>query len=178
MPAKHDENQPYKLTISGDGLNLRQPVSRAVAGQVLALVMGTSKESGSTPPELPPPATPGARDTSKPKAFMAAKQPKTDIERMACLAYFLTHHRNQPTFRTSDLRKMNIDAAGPRLSNPSVAARNAVNQGYLSLAGGGRKQLAVRGEAVVLALPNRASVKTALDQHPIRKRRARRKSTK
>lgn len=34
------------------------------------------------------------------KAFMIEKRPQQDTERIACLAYYLTHYRDQPTFKT------------------------------------------------------------------------------
>jgi hypothetical protein len=66
---------------------------------------------------------------------------------------------------------LNTEAAQPKMSNASVAARNAVQNQYLSLAGGGRKQITARGEAVVKALPDRDKVKSALEGHRVRKRR-------
>src|SRR4051812_47013393 len=35
-----------------------------------------------------------------PKEFLLEKDPKTDGERLACLAYYLTHYRDQPYFKT------------------------------------------------------------------------------
>src|SRR5687767_3371055 len=37
-----------------------------------------------------------------PKAFLAQKKPQTDIERIACLAYYLTHYIEMPHFKTID----------------------------------------------------------------------------
>src|SRR5947209_8545864 len=34
-----------------------------------------------------------------PKEFLLQKQPRTDVERIACLAYYLTHYRDQPHFK-------------------------------------------------------------------------------
>lgn len=53
-----------------------------------------------------------------------------------------------------------------------MAARNAVQQEYLSLAGGAKKQITARGDALVDALPDRNLVKDALGRMPARKRRA------
>src|SRR6266404_8451595 len=36
------------------------------------------------------------------KEFLMQKEPRTDVERVACLAYFLTHYRNTPEFSTVD----------------------------------------------------------------------------
>src|SRR5258705_835088 len=42
---------------------------------------------------------PGATSLSA-KEFLAEKRPKTDVERVACLAYYLTHFRETPEFKT------------------------------------------------------------------------------
>lgn len=118
-----------------------------------------------------PPIGPGSGVT--PKQFMAEKKPKTDAERITCLAYFLTHHRQTPQFKTKELTNLNKkEAAGSPFSNPAVAVSNATRDQYLAPAGGGKKQITVRGEAVVEALPDRAKVDAALQEHPARRRRA------
>src|SRR5438105_12140293 len=45
-----------------------------------------------------------------PKQFLKMKRPKTDVERIACLAYYLLNARNQPHFKTDDLTKLNTEA--------------------------------------------------------------------
>src|SRR5215470_15281480 len=40
-----------------------------------------------------------------PKEFILQKQTRTDLERVACLAYYLTHYRDLPHFKTIDLSK-------------------------------------------------------------------------
>src|SRR6266511_3165755 len=42
----------------------------------------------------------GDRAELPPKEFMFQKQPRTDIERIACLAYYLTHYRDSRQFET------------------------------------------------------------------------------
>jgi len=127
---------------------------------------------------LPPaggPHTPGAplgmgspsADAQTPKVFMAKKRPDTVQERITCLAYYLTHYRNTPAFKTKDLTKLNSEAAQPKISNPAFFARNAANAQYLALAGGGNKQITARGEALVTALPDREAVKKALGDYPL-----------
>jgi hypothetical protein len=51
-----------------------------------------------------------------PKEFIVQKDPRTDIERVACLAYYLTHYRDMPHFKTIDLSKLNTEAAQPKFS--------------------------------------------------------------
>jgi hypothetical protein len=60
-----------------------------------------------------------------PKEFMAEKQPLKDVERVACLGYFLAHYRDQAHFKTIDLTKLNTEAAQKTMSNPAQAVKNA-----------------------------------------------------
>lgn len=62
-----------------------------------------------------------------PKEFLLEKQPKTDVERIACLAYYLTHYRETPSFKTLDLAKLNTEAAQPKFSNTAYSVANATN---------------------------------------------------
>jgi hypothetical protein len=108
-----------------------------------------------------------------PKQFMAEKAPSTDVERMACLAYFLTKVRKVPKFKTADLTALNTEAAGHRFSNAARTTNNAVNQnGYLAQAGGGMRQITALGEKVAEALPNRDAVAEVLSNAPRRRRRS------
>jgi hypothetical protein len=120
-------------------------------------------------------------DGSTPKAFLTGKRPSTDVERIACLAYYLTHHRNTAHFKTKDISALNTEAAQPKLSNAAFAVKNATQQSkYLAPAGKGQKQITALGEAVVAALPDRDAVKAALTAHPKgrRKRGAKKGSSK
>lgn len=114
-----------------------------------------------------------------PKQFMTLKRPTTDVERIACLAYYLTYARDTLHFKTSDLTALNTEAAGLRFSNASQASNNAMNQNrYLAQAGKGNRQIAPRGEAVVEALPDREAVSAALAEHPKRGRRPKKATVK
>jgi hypothetical protein len=107
-----------------------------------------------------------------PKQFMSLKRATTDVERIACLAYYLTYARDTLHFKTTDLTSLNTEAAGLRFGNASQAASNAMNQnGYIAQAGKGNRQITPRGEAVVEALPDREAVAAALAEHPKRARR-------
>ncbi len=151
--------------------------------RVLIWLIDKLKLSGSVSLGAPAPGAPTVRQPSgapagsgseaglTPKRFMALKKPKTDAERITCLAYFLTHHRDTAQFKTKELTDLNKEAAGPPFSNPTVAVNNAALSGYLAPAGGGKKQITVRGEAIVAALPDREKVKTALEENPVRRRR-------
>lgn len=109
-----------------------------------------------------------------PKEFVKAKKPTSETQRMACLAFYLTHFRNQPHFKTRDLTNLNTNAACPKLSNPARTVDNATKQnGFFAPAGKGNKQIAPHGEDVVNALPDQDAVKALRQESaPIRKRSA------
>jgi hypothetical protein len=100
--------------------------------------------------------------SSSPKQFLVEKQPRTDVERVACLAYYLTHYRDTPHFKTIDLSKLNTEAAQPRLSNANYATKNALAYGYLAQASKGQRQLSAAGEQFVNALPDRTAAKAIM----------------
>jgi hypothetical protein len=112
--------------------------------------------------------------TMSPKEFMLQKNPITDAERVVCLAYYLTHYRNQPEFKTLDISKLNTEAAQIKFSNPTVAVDNATNQSYFLIAATkGNKKISAQGELYVQALPDRDAAKEVLA-----KARPKRKSKK
>jgi hypothetical protein len=108
-----------------------------------------------------------------PKQFMQDKRPVTDIERAAALAYYLTHYRNQPHFKTLDLSQLNTEAAQIKLSNPSKAIDNAIRAGLISQASKGMRQLSAVGELYVEALPDREAAREAI-KHVRHRRKSRR----
>jgi hypothetical protein len=169
----------YTVKVTGAGVAVEKPVDESVARQIMSLVMGGASHAEHS--KLGQDTVTGSGlpiDASTPKAFMAGKRPSTDMEKVTCLAFYLGKHRNTATFKTRELTDLNTEAAQPKLSNASATARNAVTQGLLSLAGRGQKQITTRGEALVEALPDREKVQVALEAHPIRKPRKRRKSRK
>lgn len=105
-----------------------------------------------------------------PKDFIMEKQPRTDVERVASLAYYLTHYKNTPHFRTLDISKMNTEAAQPKFSNAAMAVDNATKTGYLVPATKGNKQLSARGEQFVQALPDRDAAKEVMSNTRQRRR--------
>ena len=94
-----------------------------------------------------------------PKEFLLQKQPNTNVERVACLAFYLTHYRDTPHFKTIDINKLNTEAAQIKLSNPAQAVNDAVKTGYLAAATKGMRQLSAQGERYVEALPDRDAAK-------------------
>jgi hypothetical protein len=104
------------------------------------------------------------------------KQPRTDVERVACLAFYLMHYRNAPHFKTIDISKLNTEAAQSKMSNAHVAVNNATQTGYLVPAVRGAKQISAAGEVFVQALPDREAAKTAMVK--VKPRKKSRKSQK
>jgi hypothetical protein len=117
-----------------------------------------------------------ADTTMSPKDFILEKQPRTDVERVACLAYYLTHFRGTPHFKTLDLSKLNTEAAQPKFANAANSTSNAVKMHYLVPSTKGQKQLSAAGERFVLALPDRDAAKNAMTSIRPRRRTKRAKS--
>jgi hypothetical protein len=96
------------------------------------------------------------------KDFVMQKRPMTAVERVAVLAYYLTHYRDVPHFKTLDISKLNTDAAQPKFANAAVAVDNATKMGYLVPAPKGSKQLGAAGEVFVQLMPDREAAKEAM----------------
>lgn len=169
-------------------LSILEGLPEEERGRIVRAVMsyygiGTASKQ-SAPNELQPLA--GPRTSSPPvsfseeldvipKAFILEKQPRNDVERIACLAFYLTHYRDTPHFKTIDLSKLNTEAAQPKFANATVAANNALLRGYLVQAGGGLRQLSAPGEQFVRALPDRDAAKKIMET-AVRRRRPRKTS--
>jgi hypothetical protein len=165
------KQEGYTVSVDGPDHKFKRSIDEATAISILNLV---------TSGALPGPGTrvvPGALGGipgaplggagSAPgqtiKQFVTAKRPETQYERVACLAYYLTHVSNTPEFKTRDITAANTSAAQPKLSNPSQVVGDATKTyKYLSSAGKGAKQITALGEAVVEALPNREAVAAAI----------------
>jgi hypothetical protein len=100
--------------------------------------------------------------TARPKQFLNEKQPRTDVERVACLAFYLTHYRDMPEFTTLDISKLNTEAAQRKFSNATAAVNNASQYGYLVPAAKGTRQISAAGEGYVQALPEYDAAKQAM----------------
>lgn len=131
---------------------------------------------GETPTQRPP--LQGTRSGGyteraevSPKDFLFQKQPRTDVERVACLAFYLTHFRGQRQFKTVDISALNTEAAHTKFSNTAFSVANASNAGLLVPAGKGFKQLSALGERYVEALPDRDAAKDILSTLRVRRRR-------
>jgi hypothetical protein len=110
-----------------------------------------------------------------PKQFLLEKAPQTDVERIACLAYYLTNYRDTPHFTTLDLAKLNTEATQPKFSNTAYSAANAANAGYLASATKTTRQISAAGEQFVIALPDRAVAKAIMARVRRRSSSSRRK---
>lgn len=177
------ETSGYKISMTGSVIVPEKEISEEVALRVLALIMGGGTKQGEISGNdslrsIIDSSEASAQDGElTPKAFMAKKKPSSEIERITCLAFYLTKYRGVSAFKTKDLTKLNTEAAQPTFSNPTVFARNAEAAGYLAKAGGGSKQISDLGELLVNALPNRDNVKSVLeDNKTSRKRRSAKKS--
>lgn len=123
----------------------------------------------------------GAGDSAQrtPKEFLRLKAPTSDVQRVACLAYYLTHSRQTAEFKAADLSKLNTDAAGPGINMPRAVNNATYQSKYLTTAGsGGRKQITSLGEDVVTSLPDQQAVREAELKAGKKKRKKRAKGGK
>lgn len=128
---------------------------------------GVSTDAASTPISRGPSFSEDR--TMSPKEFVRDKQPSTDVERVACLAYYLSHFRSTPHFKTVDISSLNIEAAQPKFSNAAVAVDNARARGFLVASTKGNKQISAIGEKYVELLPDREAAKLAMQNVRIRR---------
>jgi hypothetical protein len=171
----------FVVKITGPGMTFQRRVPAERVSRIVSLLLypgSAPEDSDEASSHEPITVSPRTADNMNPKTFMAEKRPKTDMERVTCLAFYLMRYQGTQHFKTRDLTDLNKEAAQPQLSNPSVAARNAVTHQYLALAGGGSKQITTRGEALVDALPDREKVKAALEHHPMTRRKKSAKAPK
>jgi hypothetical protein len=162
-------------------LNILNPLSMDAVQRVLetaatyfGATLRTSQRTVSDTRGGISPKTPFSDDrTVSPKEFMIQKQARSDVDKVACLAYYLTHYRDTPYFKTLDISKLNTEAAQVKFSNPTVAVDNATKRGLLVPAEKGQKQLSGAGEQYVAALPDREAALAAMAG--MRKRRKSRK---
>jgi hypothetical protein len=105
-----------------------------------------------------------------PKQFMLEKAPSSDIDRVACLAFYLAHYRDTAEFLTGDISTLNTEAAQVRLSNPSYSVKNAIRAGLVTMSANGKRQLTAAGEQYVMALPDRDQARDVLQRYARRRR--------
>jgi hypothetical protein len=168
--AMPNDDATCKIKLSGS-LTYEGQVSLPMAHQILGLVIG-----GRIPP-APMAGTDTLINFAAPikggsaKAFVATKRPTMDVEKIACLAFYLTHSEGASKFKTADLERVATEAALD-ISNFPRAVDNATRQSqFLAKAGEGAKQITSLGEEVVNALPERAAVAAVLKEIPTRRRK-------
>lgn len=136
------------------GISAVQPKAREVGSSPLSSASTTISNSARAP---------FSEDISmSPKEFLMEKAPRTDVERIACLAYYLTHYRSMPHFKTLDISMLNTEAAQPKFSNTAYSTNNAVKLGYIVPSTKGQRQLSALGERFIQALPDRNAAKEVL----------------
>jgi hypothetical protein len=92
------------------------------------------------------------------RSFVRMKQPSSDVQRVACLVYFLTHTTGQQGFSAKEIGDAHTDSGASKI-NISRAVDNATRRSkYLSVRDGRQKQLTKLGEDVVAALRDQSKV--------------------
>ena len=123
------------------------------------------------PPEDSPVGTFSQKSDLTPKEFLIEKNPQTNVERVACLAYYLNHYRETPSFKTLDISKLNTEAAQQKLSNAADALNHSAASGFVVASTKGAKQISAMGEQFVLALPDRDAAKKIRQKMKPKKRK-------
>lgn len=155
------------------------------AAERLHIASSGAEKRHATPPGIENGAGAGSGSAAlngvDPKQFLRQKKPQTELQRMACLAFYLTHARGTAHFKTGDLTSLNTEAAGGRFSNPSVTIRNGTNQSKLFAPAGkaGLKQITALCEDYVNALPDQEAAKAAQSTNrPSRRKPVKKKTTR
>lgn len=118
-----------------------------------------------------------AIEKKDPRAFIRVKRPATDVQRVACLAYFIVTTSGKPGFSSKDVVTTHTDSGGSKI-NMTRALDNATRRSkYLSNRGPKEKQLTPLGEDIVDALPDQNAVKE-LDKGGSNKRAGRKAKKK
>jgi hypothetical protein len=178
--------EEIKMILHGRDTVEQERILRWVA-ESLGLATVASKGPGLVPP---PSQDPGESHASSPshaiaghasidiKSFVAEKQPKSDMQFAATVAYF---HHFVTSDRRSTITKDDLQTAArlvnrKRFPNPATPLDNAVTNGYLDRPGRGEYRLNAVGENLVaMTLPG-ANGASENGGNKVRKRRAVRKS--
>lgn len=163
-------------------LDLLHPLDEAQRERVLRTVatffdiaFGSKPQTASTSERAPLP-TQGrdpvfsGHEPISAKEFLRHKEPKTDVERAICLAYYLSHYKDVPSFRNADIARLNTEAAQRKFANTAYTVNNAAATGYFVAAPGGNRQLSSMGEQYVEALPDRQAARTLMKGRSSRRR--------
>ena len=93
------------------------------------------------------------------RAFVRLKRPNTDVQRVACLGYFLVRTTGNHGFSSKDVSKAHTDSGGSKINLPRALDNATRQKKYLSNRGPREKQLTTLGEDIVVALPEQQAVK-------------------
>jgi hypothetical protein len=130
MPAKAVSG--FSLKLAGPGVSFERPISEEIASRIINLVMTGSPTSPSLSPGGGAGALPGGAASAQGtgqlagttiKQFIAQKRPENLYQRVACLAYYLTHASNTPHFKTKDILKpilMRLSRSSPTPQSSST----------------------------------------------------------
>ncbi len=152
--SKEDQQRTLQTVATFLGISPQGPGPMMDSGSATAFSTIVSPSSGNSS---------FSEDRSiSPKDFLRDKCPRSDVERVACLAYYLTHYRDIPHFKTLDISALNTEAAQPKFSNASVAVDHAARAGLLVQATKGRKQVSAAGEHYVQLLPDQAAARSSI----------------
>lgn len=185
--SESDEDLQHRLQKM---ISLLTPLSAQSRTRLMGTVMtffGDVSPSSAAPKTQVsfPPSKFSADRSLSPKEFLLEKLPRSDVERVVCLAYYLTHYREAPYFKTIDISLLNTEAAQRKFSNAAAAVRNAGLCNFLAPAPmKGKKQISAGGELFVLELPDRSAAKAAMaavrprKKSPARKRASNKKKKK
>lgn len=104
-------------------INLLLPLSvqsrTRLIGTVTTFFGGVSPSHAASKKPTSSPSRKFSTDRSlSPKEFLLEKLPQTDVERVVCLAYYLTHYEDTPYFQTIDISKLNAEAANENSRMP------------------------------------------------------------
>ncbi len=147
-----DRNWVLQSAASKFGLTLQGTVGSVQAGVARSLL---------TPPMAGATTTADAQSAlTNPRAFIRFKKPTTDVQRVACLGYYLAQTTGQQGFTSKAISTAHTDSGGSSINMPRALDNATRGAKYLSNRGPHEKQLTTLGEDVVNALPDQAAVKS------------------
>ena len=154
-------------------INLGTPPGTPVAHQTPAT---PPAPGGPTPPPFVPPAHEGRPKDIK--SFLAEKQPKSDNQYAAAVAYYYRFEapdqERSETISADTLQEAARLSGRQRLGNPRSTLNNAVAQGYLDRKDRGQFSISTVGENLVaMTLPGGSD-----SPPPAKKKRSKKKTTK
>ncbi len=94
-----------------------------------------------------------------PRAFMRVKRPETDVQRVACIGYYLAQTTGNHGFSSKDLGTTYTLSGGSKINLPRALDNATRKAKYLSNRGPREKQLTTLGEDIVEALPDQSAVR-------------------